>query len=152
MLGSWREVRRRAVVMGQVALAAAVMMACGGGEVAHEEPADAAPAGGAPAGQAGGPAAGADTVALGGQIFRGEQAGGTCYTCHGQNGEGTAIGPNLTDDEWLNIPSKSVENIVNVVKSGVAQPRQYPAPMPPMGGAQLTDQQVRAVAEYVASL
>jgi mono/diheme cytochrome c family protein len=34
----------------------------------------------------------------------------------------------------------------------VLEPRQYREPMPPMGGAQLTDAQVVAVATYVWAL
>jgi hypothetical protein len=41
---------------------------------------------------------------------------------------------------------------VQVVTNGVPQPKQHPAPMPPKGGAPLTDQQVRAVAAYVFSI
>jgi mono/diheme cytochrome c family protein len=61
------------------------------------------------------------------------------------------LAPDLTDAAWLNIDG-SVEAIVRLVKEGVAQPKEHPAPMPPMGGAQLTDAEVQAVAAYVKSL
>jgi len=34
----------------------------------------------------------------------------------------------------------------------VSQPKQYRSPMPPKGGAQLTTEQVQAVAAYIWSL
>lgn len=34
------------------------------------------------------------------KVFEGK---GNCWTCHGRNGKGTALGPNLTDGEWLNV-------------------------------------------------
>lgn len=75
---------------------------------------------------------------------------GNCYTCHGPDAKGTQLAPNLTDTEWLNITGK-YDEIVNLVHTGVPQPKQHPAPMPAMGGAQLTDDQVKAVAAFVWS-
>ena len=85
---------------------------------------------------------------LGKTIFLGK---GTCSACHGVEGKGTMLAPDLTDDAWLNIDG-SVAQIERVVKEGVAQPKEHPAPMPPMGGAQLTDPEIQAVAAYVKSL
>lgn len=76
---------------------------------------------------------------------------GLCSNCHGPDGKGTALGPDLTDDTWLNIDG-SEASILELVKKGVLQPKEYPAPMPPMGGAVLTDEEVAAVAKYVDSL
>jgi mono/diheme cytochrome c family protein len=90
-------------------------------------------------------------IALGDSIFHGQVAGGTCTACHGQDAKGTAVAPNLTDSQWLN-GDGSYEFIVNTVTSGVPKPKEHPAPMPPKGGAQLTDDQVKAVAAYVYSL
>lgn len=39
-----------------------------------------------------------------------------CVACHGNSGEGNAIGPNLTDDNWIN--GCSFDNVVNIVKNG----------------------------------
>ena len=72
--------------------------------------------------------------------------------CHGPNGGGTQLGPNLTDDQWLHIPGPEVDALVGVITAGVAQPKEHPGPMPPMGGASLTEEQVRAIAGYIASL
>jgi hypothetical protein len=42
--------------------------------------------------------------------------------------------------------------IAKTITTGVPQPKDYRSPMPPMGGAQLTPDQVSAVAAYVWSL
>jgi mono/diheme cytochrome c family protein len=101
------------------------------------------------------PAAGgggsADQVALGDKIFHGQEAGGTCTACHGVDAKGTPIAPNLTDSEWLN-GDGSLAFIEKTVTTGVPQPKQHPAPMPPMGGASLSPDQIKAVAAYVYSL
>jgi mono/diheme cytochrome c family protein len=107
-------------------------------------------AGGAPAGGGGGEPS-PKLIALGDSIFHGQAGGGTCYACHGQDGKGSAVGPNLTDSEWLNTDG-SLDGIVKTIKAGVPSPKKAPAPMPPMGGATLTDDQVQAVATYEYSL
>ncbi|MGQ0814218.1 MAG: c-type cytochrome [Gemmatimonadota bacterium] len=89
-----------------------------------------------------------EMVNQGQQVFA---STGNCFTCHGQDAKGTALAPNLTDAEWINVDG-TYDAIINVVKTGVAQPKQHPAPMPAMGGAQLSDAQVRDVAAYVWSL
>ena len=92
----------------------------------------------------------AEMVSQGQQIFT---STGNCYTCHGPDAHGTALAPNLTDQTWLNITGK-YDEIVNLVHTGVPHPKDpsHVAPMPAMGGAQLTDDQVKAVAAYVWSL
>lgn len=77
---------------------------------------------------------------------------GGCHACHGPAGGGSQLGPDLTDDQWLHVSGPDVEELVDVIRTGVAQPVEHPAPMPPMGGASLTEEQVRAVAAYVASI
>ncbi len=42
--------------------------------------------------------------------------------------------------------------VVELIKTGVSQPRQHPGPMPPMGGASLSEEQVQALAAYVVTL
>jgi mono/diheme cytochrome c family protein len=42
--------------------------------------------------------------------------------------------------------------IAKTITDGVMQPKEYRSPMPPMGGAQLTDDQVKALAAYVWSM
>jgi mono/diheme cytochrome c family protein len=85
-------------------------------------------------------------VAAGQQLFT------TCAACHGPDGKGLPnLGANLTDTEWLNADG-TYESIQAIIKTGVPTPKQSQTPMPPMGGAQLTDDQVKAVAAYVWSL
>jgi mono/diheme cytochrome c family protein len=74
-----------------------------------------------------------------------------CFTCHAMDGTGTPLGPNLRDGEWLNTDG-SFEGIVQVVRDGVAQPVRYPGAMPPMGGAQLSEDQIRQVSAYVYAI
>jgi mono/diheme cytochrome c family protein len=76
---------------------------------------------------------------------------GICYTCHGPNGEGGPLAPALNDQEWIHITG-DFDGIVEIIRAGVAQPAEYPAPMPPMGGASLTETQLRAVSAYVFAL
>src|SRR5215204_4722254 len=123
--------------------------AANGGEAAATT-SDAAPAP-APASQtAGQPPQGAtaEDVTAGQQIFT---STGNCYTCHGPDAKGTALAPNLTDSEWLNVGGTFAE-IQTLVKTGVPTPKQHPAAMPAMGGATLSDDQVRQVSAYVWSL
>jgi len=80
-------------------------------------------------------------------IFKGA---GTCFACHGQDAKGMpALGANLTDTEWTHADG-TYESIVATIKSG-AQAASG-AVMPPKGGPNLSEEQVRAVAAYVWSL
>lgn len=91
-----------------------------------------------------------EMIDRGRDIFTGQ---GICYTCHGQDATGTQLAPDLTDQEWINISEPVTrEKIVSLVKSGVAEPVKHPAPMPPMGGAQLSEEQIQAVSAYVYQL
>lgn len=140
-------------------LVAAGVAACGGdaGETDMEQDGDVAetPATNQPrpGGQVAlGPAPeGADDqmVQQGQQIFTGK---GTCFTCHGMDATGTQLAPNLTDDEWLNIEEPSWDAIQQNVRTGVPNPVEHPSPMPPMGGAQLSDQEIQAVSAYVYAI
>jgi mono/diheme cytochrome c family protein len=90
-------------------------------------------------------------VALGERIFHGQVGGATCTGCHGANGRGTPLGPDLTHtrQRW---DEGGYATIAKTVTDGVPQPKRYRSPMPPMGGAQLSADQVSAVAAYVWSL
>jgi mono/diheme cytochrome c family protein len=111
----------------------------------------AAPADTGGAGGAAGAGGSKQLTALGDSIFHGQVGGATCYVCHGQDAKGTGVGPNLTDAEWLNTDG-TLAGITGTIQSGVAKPKKAPAPMPPMGGASLSPDQVKAVAAYVHSL
>jgi glucose/arabinose dehydrogenase/cytochrome c5 len=75
----------------------------------------------------------------------------TCTGCHGASGEGTPLGPTLTSNKWL-WGDGSLGSIKKIIADGVPQPKQYRSPMPPKGGAQLTDRQLSALSAYVWSL
>jgi glucose/arabinose dehydrogenase/mono/diheme cytochrome c family protein len=92
-----------------------------------------------------------EMVALGDRIFHGEVGGAACTGCHGPDGTGTPLGPNLTANKWL-WSDGSYRGIAATIRQGVMQPKQYRSPMPPLGGAQLTPEQVSAVAAYVWAL
>ncbi len=91
-------------------------------------------------------------IALGDSIFHGQVAGGPCQTCHQANAKGMpGLAPDLTDNKWLH-GDGSYSFIVATVQNGVPKPRQAAVPMKPRGGANLTDEQVKAVAAYVYAL
>jgi mono/diheme cytochrome c family protein len=91
-------------------------------------------------------------VALGDSVFHGKAGGGTCFVCHGADAKGTpGLAPDLTRPKLLN-GDGSYAFIVKLVQTGVPNPKEAPAPMPAMGGVNLTPEQVRAVAAYVYSL
>ena len=89
-------------------------------------------------------------VQEGAQIYAGA---GICAACHGADASG-AIGPDLTDSEWL-IGDGEFEQLVEQILEGVSAAEatnSLGAIMPPKGGAAITDAQVRAVAAYVWTL
>jgi len=65
----------------------------------------------------------------------------TCTTCHGQHGEGNAIGPNLSDEYWIH--GNTPEKLFQVVKNGVPTKG-----MTPFKG-QLTEEQMVQVLSYI---
>lgn len=91
-------------------------------------------------------------IALGDSVFHGQSGGSICYTCHGPEGKGTlTVAPDLIDTLWLH-GTGTYDDIIRVITEGVPRPKESSAPMPPMGGAPLTPQQIEAVAAYVYSL
>lgn len=76
-----------------------------------------------------------------------------CFSCHG-TGEGVPnLGPNLTDDTWLNIEDPtSYDAFVNLINTGVPVPKEHMIPMVPRAGSGITDDQVAAVAAFVWTL
>jgi glucose/arabinose dehydrogenase/mono/diheme cytochrome c family protein len=99
------------------------------------------------------PGATPQMVALGARIYRGEVGGAACTGCHGDRTQGTPLGPPLAgkNKKWL-WSDGSYTGIANTITEGVSQPKEYRSPMPPLGGAQLTPEQVKALAAYVWSL
>jgi glucose/arabinose dehydrogenase/mono/diheme cytochrome c family protein len=94
------------------------------------------------------PGATKEEVALGERIFHGEAAGGTCTGCHGSDARGSPQAPSLIDGKWLQRDG-SLAYITRVITDGIAKPKNYSVPMPPRGGAPLSDSDVAAVAAYV---
>ncbi len=92
-----------------------------------------------------------EMVALGDRVYHGQVGGATCTGCHGANATGTPLGPDLTNNHWL-WGDGSYAAIAKIITNGVPQPKQYRSPMPPMGGAQLSSDQVSAVAAYIWGL
>ncbi len=149
-------------------IVAAFVVACGGGEKkAGSESAAAAPGGAGATTSAGGMPAGLPTptpgvapagatlamLAEGDSIFHGLKAGGLCQTCHGPDAKGTPLAPPLVDkQQWLT-GDGSYDFIQKRVTDGMATPTPpYSSPMLPMGGAQLTPDQLKAVSAYVYSI
>jgi glucose/arabinose dehydrogenase/mono/diheme cytochrome c family protein len=75
----------------------------------------------------------------------------TCVGCHGSDGRGSPLGADLTSDQFL-WGDGSYRSIRQVISEGVPSPKAHEGVMPPKGGAQLTDQQVEALAAYVYAL
>jgi len=92
-----------------------------------------------------------EMVVLGDKLFHGQIAGASCMGCHGSEGTGTPLGPDLTANRWL-WSDGTAPGIAATIRVGVSQPRHYRSPMPAMGGAQLSIDQVNAVAAYVWGL
>ncbi len=89
-------------------------------------------------------------VAEGQTVYMGA---GLCAACHGMDGSG-AIGPNLTDSEWLT-GGGSYPELIDQINKGVSAAEiknSMGAIMPPKGGSAITDDQVKAVAAYVWKL
>ena len=94
------------------------------------------------------PGASPDQVALGDRIFHGDVGEGTCAGCHGSDGKGTPQGSDLTSGKWL-WGNGSLQAITRTIAQGVPKPKQHEEVMPPLGGTQLTQADLAAVADYV---
>ena len=81
-------------------------------------------------------------------VFEGK---GMCFACHGKDAKGTPLAPDLTDAEWINVDG-TLPAIIALIEKGVPKPVKHPAPMPPMGGAKLSREEIEAVAAYVKEL
>jgi len=94
------------------------------------------------------PGASREQMLLGSRIFWGEASGGTCSGCHGSDGEGSTVGPNLTSGEW-SWGDGTWQSIAATIDRGVMSPKHADGAMPPRGGAPLSDADVKAVAVFV---
>jgi mono/diheme cytochrome c family protein len=93
------------------------------------------------------PGATAAMVALGGRIFRGEVGGAACAGCHSQDATGTPMGADLTSGKWI-WGDGSLAALTKTIIDGVPHPKNHTGVMPPKGGANLSADQVSAVAAY----
>jgi glucose/arabinose dehydrogenase/cytochrome c5 len=83
-------------------------------------------------------------VSAGAKLF----ASQTCTGCHGSDGKGTPLGPDLTTGKSL-WGDGSLASIKKTIQDGVPTPKQYRQAMPAMGGAQLSAEQLQDVSAYV---
>jgi mono/diheme cytochrome c family protein len=114
-----------------VMLAVVSLAACGGEDTGGGPGKSSSPGAGAPAANA---SSGAGLFALG------------CAPCHGARGEGTQLGSALNDRK------RDVQQVIQTVQAGVPNVERPHVPMPARGDGSWTDQQVRTVSEYAASL
>jgi glucose/arabinose dehydrogenase/cytochrome c551/c552 len=75
----------------------------------------------------------------------------TCTACHGADGKGTSVGPDLTDATWLT-GDGSLASISKVIAEGVPAPKQFRSPMPAGGGTTPSAADLAAVTAYVYAL
>lgn len=77
---------------------------------------------------------------------------GLCFACHGMDAKGM-VGPSLVDPTWIHGKGTYPE-IVQIVTTGipVAETKLGKGAMPPKGGSQISEDDVKAVAAYVWSL
>jgi glucose/arabinose dehydrogenase/mono/diheme cytochrome c family protein len=94
------------------------------------------------------PGSSAEQLALGDSVYHGKTSGGNCMGCHGSDGRGTMVGPDLTDATWL-WSKGDVAGIHATIVKGVAVPKASIGGMPPLGGAPLQPADADAVAAYV---
>lgn len=67
-----------------------------------------------------------------------------CFACHGMNGEGNAIGPNMTDEFWIH--GCKFQEVFDIIKNG------EPAKGMTAFKGQMSDEKIQKVASYVLSL
>ena len=85
-----------------------------------------------------------EMIALGDRIYHGQVGGATCTGCHGATRRARLWVPTLPTPNGYGAMA-ATRAIAKTIAAGVPQPKQYRSPMPPMGGAQLTPDQVSAV-------
>lgn len=66
-----------------------------------------------------------------------------CFACHGEHGEGNAVGPNLTDNFWIN--GCDFNSVFNTIKNG--KPAKGMTPFK----SQLSDMKIQKVASFILS-
>lgn len=67
-----------------------------------------------------------------------------CFACHGMNGEGNAIGPNLTDN--FSIHGCDFKSVFSIIKNG------EPAKGMTAFKGQISDEKIQKIASYILTL
>lgn len=67
-----------------------------------------------------------------------------CFACHGMNGEGNAIGPNLTDNYWIH--GCDFKSVFSIIKNG------NPVKGMTAFKGQISDEKIQKVASYVITM
>ena len=75
----------------------------------------------------------------------------TCFACHGEKGQGSPLGPDITGKKWL-WSDGSLAGLAAIIEKGVAQPKNYRVAMPPYGGSALARKDLDALAAYAWAL
>ncbi len=89
-------------------------------------------------------------ISAGEQLYQGA---GLCFACHAPDAKGMpGVGPNLTDDEWLQSNGTFPEIVQTILEGVSVEKTTSGVVMLPKGGSQITEEQVRQVASYVWSL
>ncbi len=88
-----------------------------------------------------------EMISQGASVFTGA---GICAACHGPEAKGIPnLGADLTDDKWVHSDG-SYEGILETIKNGVAPAKSTTgAAMPPKGGSNISEEQMKSVAAYV---
>ena len=100
-----------------------------------------------PAGQEFPPGVTRETVIEGRDVYLGA---GLCYVCHGRQGGGVQrAGSSLRDTLWYHSDG-SFRSITDLTRRGIsARASATNIPMPPRGGSEIDEEEVRAAAAYV---
>ena len=78
-------------------------------------------------------------------VFSGQ---GGCATCHGKGASG-AVGPDLTDEQWLHAKGNYLSIVRQILVGVPAERSRSGVIMMPRGGSNISDPDVEAVAAYV---
>lgn len=90
------------------------------------------------------PGSSADKVVAGKLVFE----GATCGGCHGSDATGTPLGPNLAKGRWI-WSDGSLAALKQTITDGVPKPKEHRSPMPPMGGSELSPEELDNLAAYI---
>ncbi|CAN5637941.1 hypothetical protein BH23GEM6_BH23GEM6_14410 [soil metagenome] len=74
-----------------------------------------------------------------------------CTVCHGLDAEGTQLAPSFIDGEWIHVEPE-VDQIAQIIRTGVSNPIEFAVPMPPQGGGDFDDEELRALAVYILAV